>query len=197
MSTGARAREGYRVGDLSIDVGQQHVAGPLGAIALPRLSFDLLLALVRRAPDFVSNDELAATVWAGLVVSPETVTKRVNLLREALGDDASNPRYIAGLRSRGYRIMVPVEHISAETADAVPTSVAAASPPVADVAARSAPAMRPRWWSPGGLSPNAMQTIRRRWPVRRWPPTAPWRCSGSATSVPTRPTRTLRPACLR
>ena len=49
-----------------------------------------------------------ARVWPGLIVSPETVAKRVNLLREALGDDAQDPRYIAGVRSRGYRLVATV-----------------------------------------------------------------------------------------
>lgn len=129
MATAAATRETYRVGDLSVDVGRQRVAGPAGEIALPRLSFDLFLALVRRAPDFVSNDELAATVWAGLVVTPDTVTKRVNLLRDALGDDASNPRYVAGLRSRGYRIAALVERMAAEPEPAA-VAVAAVAPAV-------------------------------------------------------------------
>jgi transcriptional activator of cad operon len=108
MAPEAPGRESYRVGDLIVDVGLQRVGGPAGDIVLPKLSFDLLLALLRRAPDFVSNDELASLVWPGLVVSPETVTKRVNLLRDALGDDATRSRYIAGLRGRGYRIVAPV-----------------------------------------------------------------------------------------
>jgi acetoin utilization deacetylase AcuC-like enzyme len=37
-------------------------------------------------------------VWPGLVVSPETVTQRVKILRDSLGDDAKNPRYVAGVR---------------------------------------------------------------------------------------------------
>jgi TolB-like protein/Tfp pilus assembly protein PilF len=49
-----------------------------------------------------------ARVWPGLIVSPETVAKRVNLLREALGDDAKDPRYIAGVRNRGYRLVAAV-----------------------------------------------------------------------------------------
>ena len=150
MATVAPARETYRVGDLNIDVGQQRVAGPLGEIALPKLSFDLLLALVRRAPDYVTNDELAATVWSGLVVTPETVTKRVNLLRDALGDVASNPRYVAGLRSRGYRIAVPVLPVAAEPALAVATTDAPAAG-VANAAAAPIPSLRPRWWAPALL----------------------------------------------
>jgi TolB-like protein/DNA-binding winged helix-turn-helix (wHTH) protein/Tfp pilus assembly protein PilF len=151
MATGARAREAYRVGDLSIDVGQQRVTGPVGEIALPRLSFELLLALVRRAPDFVTNDELSATVWAGLVVTPETVTKRVNLLREALGDEASNPRYVAGLRARGYRIAVPVERIATETADAVAAAIDAPAVAVANAAVAPTPSGHPRWLLPAIL----------------------------------------------
>ena len=38
-------------------------------------------------------------------MTPETVTKRVNLLRVALGDNAQEPCYIAGVRGRGYRLI--------------------------------------------------------------------------------------------
>jgi TolB-like protein/DNA-binding winged helix-turn-helix (wHTH) protein/Tfp pilus assembly protein PilF len=68
----------------------------------------MLLVLIHAAPDIVSNDQLMIRVWPGLVVSPETVSQRVKLLRDALGDDARSPRYIAGLRGRGYRLIGPV-----------------------------------------------------------------------------------------
>jgi TolB-like protein/DNA-binding winged helix-turn-helix (wHTH) protein len=97
-----------QVGDLLIDIGQQCVSRGDQEIPLPNLSFKLLLALVRAAPNFVSNELLLERVWPGIVVSSETVSKRAALLREALGDDPREPRYIAGLRSRGYRIIVPV-----------------------------------------------------------------------------------------
>jgi len=99
------AARSYRVGDLHIDVGQQRVMRADAEISLPKLSFDLLLVLIRAAPDIISIDELMSRVWPGLVVSPETVSQRVKLLRDALGDDPRNPRYIAGLRGRGYRLI--------------------------------------------------------------------------------------------
>jgi TolB-like protein/DNA-binding winged helix-turn-helix (wHTH) protein/Tfp pilus assembly protein PilF len=98
----------FQVGDLLIDVGQQSVRRAGQEIPLPNLSFKLLLTLVRAAPNFVSNEMLMQLVWPGIVVSPETVSKRAALLRDALGDDSREPRYIAGLRSRGYRIIIPV-----------------------------------------------------------------------------------------
>jgi TolB-like protein/DNA-binding winged helix-turn-helix (wHTH) protein/Tfp pilus assembly protein PilF len=102
----------FIVGDLHIDVGQQRVTRAGSDIALPNLSFRLLVALVHAAPNVISNDALMTQVWPGLVVSPETVNKRVNLLREALGDDPREPRYIAGIRSRGYRMIAPVSAAS-------------------------------------------------------------------------------------
>ena len=61
-------------------------------------------------------------VWPGLVVGQETVSQRVKLLRDALGDDSRMPRYIGRLRGRGY-YLVP-------TAVALGDEVAGASPPV-------------------------------------------------------------------
>ena len=74
----------------------------------PIYRFELLLALIRVAPNFLSNDSLMARVWPGQIVTPETVAKRVNLLRVALGDSAQAPRYIAGVRGRGYRLVAAV-----------------------------------------------------------------------------------------
>jgi TolB-like protein/DNA-binding winged helix-turn-helix (wHTH) protein len=118
----------YRLDDLTLDVGRGRVSRGTDEIALPKLSFDLLLALVRAAPNLLSLDELMTQVWPGIVVSPETVTHRVKSLRDALGDDARAPRYIVGLRGRGYQIAVPVESVSGDAPPAaveVPASIAA------------------------------------------------------------------------
>jgi DNA-binding winged helix-turn-helix (wHTH) protein len=89
--TSSEIRSGtFIVGDLHVDVGQQCVRRAASDIALPNLSFRLLVALVRAAPNVLSNDALMTQVWPGLVVSPETVNKRVNLLREAIGDDPAS-----------------------------------------------------------------------------------------------------------
>ena len=94
----------YRVGDLTVDVGRATVARDGRDVALPKLSFDLLLALIDAAPRVVTHDELMNRVWPGLVVGPETVSQRVKLLRDSLDDDPKAPRYIVGVRGRGYRI---------------------------------------------------------------------------------------------
>jgi TolB-like protein/DNA-binding winged helix-turn-helix (wHTH) protein/Flp pilus assembly protein TadD len=131
----------YRMGDLELDVGRGRVMRGDAEIALPKLSFDLLLALVRAAPNLLSIDELMTQVWPGMVVSPETVTHRVKALRDALGDDPKVPKYIAGLRGRGYQLIVPVELLmqGAEAASA-PTI---AQPPSHSSPSRVAHLVRP------------------------------------------------------
>lgn len=99
----------YRAGDLLIDVGRQRVMRDERTIALPKLSFDLLVALARAAPNLVSSEALLRQVWPRVVVGPETLNQRVKLVRDALGDDSRHPRYVEGLRGRGYRLIPPVE----------------------------------------------------------------------------------------
>jgi len=108
----------FRIGAVSVDPGTGEVWRGEEKLALTRLSFRLLLTLAESAPNIVTHDELIARVWSGSVVSPETVTQRVKLLRQALDDDAQNPRYIALARGEGYRLIAPVESIESKTASA-------------------------------------------------------------------------------
>ena len=113
----------FRLDDLVVDTGRATVTRDGRELPLPRLTFDLLVALIEAAPRIVSPDELMDRVWPGLVVNPETVSQRIKLLRDSLEDDPKSPRYVAGVRGRGYRL-VPL-------AVRVQTGKDVASPPAA------------------------------------------------------------------
>jgi TolB-like protein len=129
---------GYQVGDLVIDLGQQRVTRNRSDIALPSLSFDLLVTLARAAPNLVTFDQLTARVWPHLVITPETISQRVKLVRDALGDDPHAPRYIAGIRGRGYRMVAAVKPLPVESqiqpAGHDETAVTAFNPPANSIA---------------------------------------------------------------
>ena len=97
--------ERYRIDDLDIDLGQRRVFRGDQEIDLPKLSFSMLTALLKAAPNALSIDELTDQVWDGAVVSPATVSKRAELLRQALGEDSRNSRYVALVRGHGYRLI--------------------------------------------------------------------------------------------
>jgi TolB-like protein/DNA-binding winged helix-turn-helix (wHTH) protein len=103
---------GYQVDDLIIDLAPRRVRRAGTVIPLKALSFDLLVALVRAAPNLLSFEQLSERVWPGLVVTPETIVQRVKLLRSALGDDPHAPRYIEGVRGRGYRMVAEVRPLT-------------------------------------------------------------------------------------
>src|SRR5258705_232628 len=103
---------GYQVDDLIIDLGHQRVTRAGKDIPLPPLSFELLVTLARAAPDLVTFDQLTERVWTGLVITPETISRRVKLVRDARGDARHAPRYIAGVRGRGYRMVATVRPLA-------------------------------------------------------------------------------------
>lgn len=103
---------GYQVDDLIVELAPRRVRRAGTVIRLQALSFDLLVALVRAAPDLVTFDQLGERVWPGLVISPETIVQRVKLVRNALGDDPHEPRYIEGVRGRGYRMVAEVRPLT-------------------------------------------------------------------------------------
>jgi TolB-like protein/DNA-binding winged helix-turn-helix (wHTH) protein/Tfp pilus assembly protein PilF len=103
---------GFEVNDLIIDLAPRRVRRGATVIPLKALTFDLLVTLVRAAPGIVSFDQLTERVWPGLVISPETITQRVKLLRDALGDDPRAPIYIEGVRGRGYRVVAEVRALT-------------------------------------------------------------------------------------
>ena len=98
-----------RIDDLTIDFARRKVYDEnREEIMLPALSFDTLRALVEASPAVLTNDELIERAWRGSVVSDETVTQRIRLLRKALQDDRRQPRYIETIRNVGYRLIPPV-----------------------------------------------------------------------------------------
>jgi TolB-like protein/DNA-binding winged helix-turn-helix (wHTH) protein/cytochrome c-type biogenesis protein CcmH/NrfG len=124
-----RTRLVYRLEDLIIDVGTAEVRRGEQSVPLPRLSFDLLLALVKAAPNLVTVDELMDQVWPDVVVNAETVSQRIKLLRVALDDDPKQPRYIAVSRGRGYRVVGQVTTLDGVETPAPSPAITPERPP--------------------------------------------------------------------
>jgi DNA-binding winged helix-turn-helix (wHTH) protein len=92
-------------------------------VALPPRAVGVLEHLLERAGRVVSKQSLIDAVWQDAYVTETSLAEAVSLLRQALGDDPQNPRYIQTLHRRGYRFVAPV------TPEAVPSGPAAAQAP--------------------------------------------------------------------
>src|SRR5512139_1149037 len=69
----------------------------------------LLRALMERPRTLVTKDELFEQVWPGVAVSESVLTTAAKEVRQALGDDARNPRLIQTVYGRGYRFLCDTE----------------------------------------------------------------------------------------
>lgn len=96
------------VGDLRIDLPLRRVTLAGREIRLSRREFDVLWYLARHADRIVTHQQLLREVW-GPGQEHETHYLRVYIrhLREKLGDDSANPRYIDNEPGVGYRLLVP------------------------------------------------------------------------------------------
>jgi len=77
-------------------------------VALGSRALDILIALVERAGEVVSQRELMSRAWRGLVVESGNVRVQMTQLRRCLGDGEQGVRYIANLPGQGYSFVAPV-----------------------------------------------------------------------------------------
>jgi Tol biopolymer transport system component/DNA-binding winged helix-turn-helix (wHTH) protein len=139
----------YAFGEFELDTGRVQLLQSGRPLPLEPKAFAVLRLLVQRAPQVVDKAEIFADVWKDTAVTDNALTRIVALLRKALGDDAKDPRYIATVSTRGYRLLPPVRLVGTEQgplpSPTPATSIdepAAASAPTALALAPAAPANR-------------------------------------------------------
>ena len=107
----------YRFGPFELDATERVLEKSGEEVTLQDLPFRLLAVLVERAPALVSRDELRQALWPpgthlDLDASLNTAVARV---RDALGDEPGQPRFVATVPRRGYKLIVPVERVEARS----------------------------------------------------------------------------------
>jgi DNA-binding winged helix-turn-helix (wHTH) protein/tetratricopeptide (TPR) repeat protein len=124
----------YKFGPFVVDGGAYRLIRDGTNIPLSPKIIDLLLFLAARPSVLVSKDELFKALWPDVAVTDNALTQAVSELRQALGDDPANPKYVQTVARRGYRFISPVEPIaSATAAPPSPPPVEAPLPPTVGV----------------------------------------------------------------
>jgi non-specific serine/threonine protein kinase len=95
--------ERYRFGAFELQPDNRRLLKDGATISLRPRAFDLLVALVDRAGNLVTKDELLGRVWPKVVVEEAALHVQVSALRKVLGADA-----ITTVSGRGYQFTLPV-----------------------------------------------------------------------------------------
>jgi cholera toxin transcriptional activator len=146
--TGSHPAPRYRFGVFEADASTGELRRQGVRIKLNAQPFELLLMLLEQAGDLLTREQISQQLWPdGTVVDYEHgVNSAVNRIREALGDTASNPRFVETLARRGYRFVAPVERVvSIEEVSAAVALAPVSSPqePAATLTAPQAKVRRP------------------------------------------------------
>src|SRR5918993_5539511 len=122
----------YKFGPFLVDGGAYRLLRGGVNIPLSPKIIDLLLFLAARPSVLVTKDELFRALWPDVAVTDNALTQAVSELRQALGDDPSNPKYVQTVARRGYRFIAPVTTVTPKAAQtAVEATVTSRTPAVA------------------------------------------------------------------
>lgn len=106
----APARSGrYRFGGVLLDPAARRLEVALQTRHLEPKAFDLLVLLIEERHRAVSKEELLDRIWPGRVVVEGVLKRAVGLVRQALGDDAAEPRFVRTVHGVGYQFIAEVE----------------------------------------------------------------------------------------
>lgn len=145
-----------RFGDFELDLWARELRRRGAKIRLPEQPFQVLAMLLEQPGQLVTREALQQRLWSSdtFVDFDRGLNKAINRVREALGDNADEPRLIETLPKRGYRFIGSVDSNAVETSRPVPpvaptahpaSSVNHAEPRSADGPARRR--LSRRWWS--------------------------------------------------
>jgi DNA-binding winged helix-turn-helix (wHTH) protein len=91
-----------RLGELTFDPDSRQLLRGATEIHLSPKAFDLLKALIDARPRVLTKNELHQRLWPDTFVSDTNLASLIAEIREALGDNARQPRYIRTAQRVGY-----------------------------------------------------------------------------------------------
>jgi transcriptional activator of cad operon len=104
-----------RIGHWCVNPASGQISQAGETVRVEARTLRLLLCLAEHAGQVVSVDDLLNEVWAGVIVTPDSVYQAIATLRRVLKDDAKQPSYIATVPRLGYRMVARVSPWSGET----------------------------------------------------------------------------------
>ena len=94
-------------GEFVLDLDTRELLRGRTPVPLSPKAFQLLGLLVEHRPKAVSKSDLQEGLWPGTFVVEKNLTNLVAEIRGALGDDASDPRFVRTVHRFGYAFQAP------------------------------------------------------------------------------------------
>jgi DNA-binding winged helix-turn-helix (wHTH) protein/TolB-like protein/Tfp pilus assembly protein PilF len=99
----------YRFGEFTLDVSEHRLLRENEEIYLQPKTFETLLYLIEHHGHLATKKELLDALWADTFVTENALSRCIKEVREALGDDAHQPRYVRTVPRLGYKFIADVK----------------------------------------------------------------------------------------
>jgi DNA-binding winged helix-turn-helix (wHTH) protein/pimeloyl-ACP methyl ester carboxylesterase len=121
----------YLFGDYALDASRRELARSGSPIHVEPQVFDLVLYLIQNRGRVVSKDDLLENVWDGRIVSESTLSNRISVARQAIGDSGEQQELIKTIARRGLRFVGEVREEALHSLAAAAAVPAVAEKPAA------------------------------------------------------------------
>ncbi|HEY9502526.1 MAG TPA: transcriptional regulator, partial [Pyrinomonadaceae bacterium] len=101
----------YRFAEFTLNTGEQTLLRGTDEVYLQPKTFETLVYLVERHGHLVKKNELLDALWADTYVTENALTRCIKEVREALQDDAHQPRFVKTVPRIGYKFIADVEDV--------------------------------------------------------------------------------------
>jgi DNA-binding winged helix-turn-helix (wHTH) protein len=149
----AAARRAVLFGPFRFDLSDRTLTRDGIEVRLPPRALLILAHLLERPNRIVSKQELVDAVWKDAFVGETSLTEAIGVLRQALGDAASDSTYLQTIHRRGYRFVAPLR-VEAQTTPAL-AAVPLSEQATAEIAPSTAANLRvisSRWIAVAGVA---------------------------------------------
>jgi DNA-binding winged helix-turn-helix (wHTH) protein/Tfp pilus assembly protein PilF len=158
----------YSFGSFRFDASAYRLFAGDRPLQLSPKILDLLRLLASRPSQLVTKEDILRELWPDVAVTDNAITQAVSELRQALGDNATAPRFVQTVPRRGYRFIAAVETAAPLVAQAAATALArqAAKRMIAVADFENVTAAAADAWMGAGIAETVANDLRTSWDVR-------------------------------
>ncbi|WP_448548731.1 winged helix-turn-helix domain-containing protein [Thalassotalea fusca] len=99
----------FKIGEIRVKPAHNQLIVAHQVVVLEPLAMAMLVKLAQSNGDVISRQQLMEQLWQAKVVTDNALHRIVTLLRKGLNDDPKNPKFIATVPKKGYKLIHPVE----------------------------------------------------------------------------------------
>lgn len=110
----------YEFDEFRVDPVKRRLMRGGGIVPLTPKAFSILLVLLESRGEVVEKEELIQKVWPDTFVTEANLTQNISSLRKALGEKASESRYVLTIPGRGYSFVGDVFEVPRDATGEIP-----------------------------------------------------------------------------